>query len=452
MSNFMFDEFDPVSAKQWKQKIQFDLKGADYNEALIWQSLEGIHVKPFYHSDDFKTPFSPIPGQPEQWNIGQSIFIDDETVANKLAMNALSRGAEVIYFSSEKEFDIVTVFRAFQFADTKIYFDLQFLDENFLKQLMTFLSEKKATVYYNIDLLGNLARTGNWFHNQKTDHEILEKLASKNDSENILSVDSTVYQNAGANRVQQLAYALSHANEYLNHLEPNGVITFKVSIGSNYFFEIAKLRALRSLYALLAREYRVPEHCHIVAFPSKRNKTLYDYNLNMLRTTTECMSAALGGANTICNLPYDGLYHKSNEFGERISRNQLLILKNESYFDWVSNPADGSYYIESLTHDLAEKALELFKDLEKNGGFLQQLQAGTLQNKIKDSAQKEQQLFDDGKLVLVGTNKYQNKNDRMKDTLELYPFVKKKVRKTVIPPIIERRLSEGLEQERLSHE
>jgi methylmalonyl-CoA mutase len=321
----MFDEFEPVSAKQWKQKIQFDLKGADYNETLNWQSLEGIHVKPFYHRDDFNTPFTPIPGQPEYWNIGQSIFIDDETVANKLALNALNRGANAIYFSSEKKFDATKVFKGFPFAATAIYFDLQFLDEKFMKQLMTFLSNlpagksgKKASVFYNIDLLGNLARSGNWFHNQKTDHEILGKIAAANPSENIRSVDTTVYQNAGANNVQQLAYALSHANEYLNNLEPKGMMTFKIAVGSNYFFEIAKLRALRSLYAILAKEYGVSEQCHIMAFPSKRNKTLYDYNLNMLRTTTECMSAVLGGANTICNLPYDGLYHKSNEFGERI--------------------------------------------------------------------------------------------------------------------------------------
>ncbi len=135
----------------------------------------------------------------------------------------------------------------------------------------------------------------------------------------------------------------------------------------------------------LASEYDVNTNCRILATPSKRNKTIYDYNVNMLRTTTECMSAILGGANTICNLPYDSLYHKSNEFGDRIARNQLLVLKNESYFDKVNNPADGAYYIESLTEQLAEKALDLFKDIEANGGFLNQLKEGTIQRKIKES-------------------------------------------------------------------
>ena len=164
------------------------------------------------------------------------------------------------------------------------------------------------------------------------------------------------------------------------------------------------------------------------------------------------MSAVLGGANTIGNMPYDYLYHKSNDFGERVSRNQLLILKAESYFETASNPADGTYYIEQLTNELAEKALVLFKDIERNGGFLKQLKEGTIQRKIKESADKEQELFDNGKIILLGTNKHPNTKDRMKQDLELYPFVKTNVRKTLISPIIERRLAEKTEQERLNHE
>jgi methylmalonyl-CoA mutase len=172
----------------------------------------------------------------------------------------------------------------------------------------------------------------------------------------------------------------------------------------------------------------------------------------MLRTTTECMSAILGGANSIANLPYDALYHKDNEFGDRIARNQLLVLKHESYFDKVSNPADGAYYIETLTEQLAEKALLLFKEIEEKGGFITQLIEGNIQKKISESATKEQELFDTGKEVLLGTNKYPNKNDKMKHDLELFPFLKQKPRKTLITPIIEKRLAEKLEQERLAQE
>ncbi|MEH6765021.1 MAG: methylmalonyl-CoA mutase subunit beta [Aequorivita antarctica] len=466
MSKFLFEDFDEVSAKQWKQKIQFDLKGADYNETLVWQSSEGINVKPFYHQDDFKRDFQPIPGQPESWKIAQKIFIDDEKIANNIALDALERGAEAIIFTAAEDFDTKTVFKDFPFETASIYFNLTFLSEAFYNKLIKFFSEKNTTVYYNIDLIGNLARTGNWFHNLKKDHEMLDNLFQKYPSENILAVDTTLYQNAGANSVQQLAYALAHANEYLNHISSNearqsdvpssgverSLLIFNLATGPNYFFEIAKIRALRKLYATLAKEYRVNETCHIIATPSKRNKTLYDYNVNLLRSTTECMSAVLGGADTVCNLPYDELYHKSNEFGERISRNQLLILKYESYFDAVSNPADGTYYIESLTDELAEKALQLFKEIEKGGGFLQQLKEGIIQKKIKESAEKEQQLFDSDQLKLLGTNYHPNKNDKMKDDLELFPFVKHNPVKTLIAPIIEKRLAEVTEQERLKQE
>lgn len=268
-----------------------------------------------------------------------------------------------------------------------------------------------------------------------------------------MGTDVGLYQNAGANITQQLAYALAHANEYLNHFKSKtGNIVFNISVGGNYFFEIAKLRALRLLWKSLAAEYEIEMDCIILVQPSKRNKTLYDYNVNMLRTTTECMSAALGGANTVCNLAYDSIYHKDNEFGERIARNQLLVLKKESYFDAVQNPAEGAYYIESLTHQLAEKALELFKNIEAKGGFLSQLKTHSIQKKIKESANKEQQLFNDGNEVLVGTNKYLNSNDRMKSELELFPFVKTNPRKTLLEPIIEKRLAETLEQKRVKDE
>ena len=317
-------------------------------------------------------------------------------------------------------------------------------------------------VYYNIDLIGNLAATGNWYHNLKQDHDILNRIVTEISAkkQHPLSVDTTTYQNAGANMVQQLAYALAHANEHLNHFsseeKSDGLkslpLTFNVAIGSNYFFEIAKIRALRVLYATLAKEYGLEETCHIIATPSRRNKTIYDYNVNMLRTTTECMSAILGGADTIFNMPYDVLYHKSNEFAERISKNQLLILREESYFGTASNPADGTYYIESLTNELAEKALELFKNIEQGGGFLKQLKEGVIQKKIKESAAKEQALFNDGTLKLVGTNYHINKQNHMKDELQLYPFIKTNPRKTLLEPIIEKRLAEKVEQERLKNE
>ena len=461
--NSLFSEFEPISAKQWKQQIQVDLKGADYNETLVWESLEGIAVKPFYNGEDTKdiSKFS-LP-ENHEWSIAQTIYAGNVDSANKKALDALSRGAQsLVFVVPDADIDWVKLLKGVSVEEIPIYFQLEFLEAAPVKKLKEFVSGKKAQVYLSIDLLGNFARTGNWFHSQEKDHQILDEIFNAVTSEDgiyVLGADASLYQNAGANMVQQLAYTLAHANEYLNHYEPiisskseKSLITFKVSVGSNYFFEIAKLRALRWLWKTLIAEYGIESDCHIMVVPSKRNKTLYDYNVNILRTTSESMSAIVGGANTVCNLSYDAIFHKDNEFGERIARNQLLLLKEESYFDEAIHAAQGNYYIESLTQSLAEKALELFKQIEASGGLLKQLNEGIIQQKIKESAAKEQELFDNGELVLLGTNKFQNPQDKMKDDLELYPFVKTDKRQTAIEPIIEKRLAEEVEQKRLEDE
>jgi methylmalonyl-CoA mutase len=456
MSEPLFSDFPEISSKQWKQLIQVDLKGADYNDTLIWKTNEGINVKPFYHADEFESFLDPSATKATEWRICQTIFVANVEMSNRKAVDAIERGAESIKFIlPTDDVKIKDLLVNINLKDVRIYLESQFLSYEFTKQFNSFAS--KEAIYIQTDIIGNLAKTGNWFMNLKDDHSHFENIVIDT---NTLSINVGFYQNAGATMVQQLAYSLAHANEYLNHLDTiitsqakqSFNVTFNISVGSNYFFEIAKLRALRQLWATLASEYGFNSDCHIFVMPTKRNKTLYDYNTNMLRTTTECMSAVLGGADTICNLAYDAIYHKDNEFGERISRNQLLVLKHESYFDTVNNPADGSYYIETLTQQLAEKALAVFKDIEANGGFQHQLKEGVIQKKIKESATKEQIQFDAGEMVILGTNKHANKMDRMKHELELYPFVKSNPIKTLIEPIIEKRLAEAMEQLRLKAE
>ncbi len=451
-SEKLFKEFNAVSSKEWKQKIQFELKGADYNETLIWESPEGIKVKPFYHVDEFENKVN-VTTDVADFKILQNIFVHDVNKANEKAKDTLNRGAESIRFSIENEnISLDDLFSGLPKENTLYYFYLPFLSNDFVTKVNAFAKQNNHQITLLIDNIGQLAKDGNWFENLEQDFSNLNQI-SKNSSFPFLSINATTYQNAGANIVQQIAYTLAHTNEYFNRIENiNTPINIEIAVGSNYFFEIAKLRALRMLFNLLAKEYNHNFDCQIIATPTKRNKTLYDYNVNLLRTTTECMSAILGGANAVNNLAYDAIYHKDNEFGDRISRNQLLVLKNESYFDKVNNPADGAYYIETLTEQLAEKALNLFKDIEANGGFITQLIEGTIQRKIVESAQKEQELFENGKEILLGTNKYPNKNDQMKNDLELYPFVKQNPRKTLVTPIIERRLAEKMEQERLATE
>ena len=444
----LFSSFPPVSSKQWKQQIQYELRGADYTDSVVWESPEGIKVRPFYHGDEAQAPITS--GGPGEFSICQDIFVFDIEKSKRRAQDSLNRGAESIRFSlDDKTLDLIRLLDGLELTGKRIYFKPSFLSEPFARKINEAVAGKGAESHIITDPVAHLARSGNWFPGGDN-FDVLSGISAG--LSNAVSADGTLYQNAGANVVQQIAYTLCHANEYLNRMELRKPMVLQIAVGPNYFFEIAKIRALRTLFNTLEREYGTSFGCHIFAVPTKRNKTLYDYNVNMLRTTTECMSAVLGGADTVSNLPYDALYHKSNEFGERIARNQLLILKHESHFGAVSNPADGSHYIEALTAQLAEKALALFKEIEAAGGLLKQLRDGTIQKKIAESAAHEQDLFDLGKEVLLVTNKYPDKADRMANELELFPFVKVKPRKTLITPIIERRLAEKNEIARLESE
>lgn len=451
MTNQLFEEFDKVSSKEWKNLIQYELKGLDYNDTLVWESLEGIKVRPFYHSDADHKPFQ-VKTKTSEFKIMQCIYVFDLKKSITKALDSLNRGAEVLVFTMDSNaLDATTLLKDLP-KDKVYFFTLPFLDQAYQTNLSNYACSNGFTIHLLVDPIYRLTTDGNWFGNLDSDFTNLNALINKTQNSNVF-VNATVYQNAGANMVQQIAYTLAHLNEYLTRVQNiNTPIFIKVAVGTNYFFEIAKLRALRILVETLLNEYDLKCGFEIIATPTKRNKTLYDYNVNMLRTTTECMSAILGGTDYISNLAYDAIYHKENEFGDRIARNQLLILKQESYFDIVNNPVEGTYYIENITQQLAEKALEIFKSIEKADGLITSLVAGTIQRKIVESAQAEQEAFKQGKEVLLGTNKYPNPQDQMEHELELFPFVKQHPRKTLIVPIIERRLAEQYEQERLAEE
>ncbi len=446
--------FEPVSAGAWKQQIQADLKGGDYNALLTWLSPEGIAVKPFYTGEDLPENRTTSPGPDTGgWQIGHPLeSFDTDSLA--LAREALENGVDgVLAVLDSKNTAVVQELAGL--GGTQ-WLDIRHLDDT-TAALPGQVRGGGAECLF--DPVGTLAATGNWAVNREKDMSLLGSIGNNSPENSSLAIHMDLYQNAGANRVQELAYGLSHAHEYVLQAESDPEVAgllqnpvFLVAVGNEYFFEIAKIRTLRRLWALLARAHGLPGTCRIFAHPTRRNKTLYDYNTNMLRTTTECMAAVLGGADLVVNFPYDGLYHAPNGFAARIGRNQLLLLRHESYFDKVANPADGAYYIESLTEDLGEKALALFKNLEKAGGLLQQLKEHKIQKKIRESERAQQQAFDEGRLVLVGSNKYPNPEDRMKEDLQVDPFPPKKPRKTLIEPLLPKRLSRACEQKRLRDE
>ena len=452
----LFENFREVSAKEWKQKIQYDLKGRDYNEEVVWDSPEGIKVKPFYHADDLKGSLAEV-NDSKPWKIGQTIYAGNAIMANEKAHKLLKKGADSIRFVIPAEtVDAVVLLNNIDSNSVGIHLQMQFLSKKYITAVLKAVPSS-SNLFLKVDPIGHLAKSGNWHESLSADFLVLEELMALK-SNNLIGVDLSLYENAGADISQQVAFALAHANEYLNYSHTRGSLhtiksmEFIVAIGGNYFFEIAKVRALRKLFDVVTEAYGVSIACHITAEPSKRNKTIFDYNVNMIRTTTECMSAILGGADTVFNLPYDAVYKKDNDFANRIALNQLVLLKEESYFDKVANPTEGSYYIETLTNHSAEKALILFKSIEQEGGFLKQLKNQSIQNKIAESANKQEEKFNTKKAILIGTNAYQHREDNMGDQLEVYPFVKRNPRKTLIIPIIEKRLAEELEQNRLKNE
>lgn len=450
MNNQLFEDFVKVSSKEWKNQIQFDLKGADYNDTLIWESLEGIKVRPFYQDDLDNNPLA-IKTKTTEFNILQRIYVYDLQKSIDKTLSVLQRGAESIYFTIDNVNIQVKELLNKLPKEVTYLFTFTFLDAPYLEDIATWAKENNYTIHLLVQPIDQLQADGNWFLDLESDFSVVKSLLQNNPNIN-LSIDAGLYQNAGANMVQQIAYSLAQVSEYLNKIESDNTIYIQTAIGSNYFFEIAKLRALRLLLDTVIPAFNPNIDYKIISTPSKRNKTLYDYNVNMLRTTTESMSGILGGADYVSNIAYDAIYHKENEFSDRIARNQLLILKQESYFNAVNNPAEGAYYIENLTLQLAEKSLDLFKQIEKADGLITQLIHGVIQRKIAENAQKEQDLFDQGKEVLLGTNKYPNPEDRMSEDLELYPFIKQNPRKTLIVPILEKRLAQEYEKQRLEQE
>ena len=253
MTNDLFKEFDPVASKQWKQLIQYDLKEADYNETLIWESPEGIKVKPFYHNDEFDNNVN-IATQVSHFKILQRIYVFDIQKSNNRAKETLNRGAESIYFTVENpEIDLKVLFDGLP-QNITYYLKPLFLSEAFAVAVNAFSKVNNYTIHLLQDPIYQLAADGNWFINLESDLSVLNVINTKSEIP-FLSVNLGLYQNAGANIVQQLAYTLAHINEYFNRVENINIpITIEVAVGANYFFEIAKLRALRWVFVTLKKE------------------------------------------------------------------------------------------------------------------------------------------------------------------------------------------------------
>ena len=450
--NKLFSEFPPVSTEKWEEVINKDLKGADYEKKLVWKTIEGFNVKPYYRAEDLEN-LEYLDSNPSQvpftrgkkadnnvWDIRQDIKEKDITKANALAVDAVKRGATSLGLCArhaETVADMQALINGIDLNVVKINFTCS---RNMLNTLQLFVEAahkagfdtQKIAGSANFDMFRRALKHGalNEAEAYAEAKALIEYQQKELPMFRVLTVNGSLFHNAGSNIVQELGFTLAAANELMANLTEMGMkcsdvaknMVFNFATGSNYFMEIAKIRAARLLWSKVVEQYNPCCDCcykvFINATSSAWNKSIFDPYVNMLRTTTETMSAAIAGADSITNNPFDGAYKEADDFGYRIARNQQLLLKEESYMDKIVDPAAGSYYIENLTNSIAQYAWEQFLAVEKLGGFGKALKAGYIQDEITKIAQQRDMDIATRKTTILGTNQYPNLLEKMGEKIE----------------------------------
>lgn len=452
----LFKQFPPVSTEEWINKIKADLKGQDFERRLVWKTIEGFNVNPFYREEDIsvlphinippgKFPFlrGTYPGRNE-WYIRQDINVEDPVAANSKALDILNRGVTSLGFVFGEEVEYT--YEMLESLLKGIYcesIEINFIPQGNAKELFIIFADylRKNGIRENnvrgsiaTDPLGRLMVNGSLCVPVSDGMDYLAGLVKNAEylqNLRILDINGAAFGNAGAGIVQELAFSLAMGSEYLAQLTDRGISTdtaarsmgLTFGIGSNYFMEIARIRAARILWAKIVDAYspESEDSCklYVHSVTSEWNMTVYDPYVNMLRTQTEAMSATLGGTDSLTVKPFDSIFREPSEFSERIARNQQILLMEESHFDKVNDPSAGSYYIEKLTGSIIEHAWNLFVDIENKGGFLVSLQNGNIQSWVKESAEKRKANIRRRKEKLLGTNIFPKQGERLEK-----PYVK----------------------------
>ena len=451
----LFTNFPPVSTEEWMEKVAADLKGRDFEKKLVWRTEEGFKVQPFYRWEDIKDSklINSLPGEfpyirgtkkdTNAWLVRQDLKVEDVKEANKKALFLLERGVSSLSFKinekdlNDKLFD--TLLNGICAETVELNFSTcQGHIVELAKLLVSYLQNKKYDVkklFGSIDfdffnkMLTRGKEKGNFIETSKALLEAIKPLPFYR----VFNVTSSSLNNAGAYISQELGYALAWGNEYLDKMIDAGYsaeivakkIKFNFGVGSNYFMEIAKFRAARLLWANIVAAYnptcdhdcdnagpnkecRCAAKMRIHAETSVYNKTVYDSYVNLLRTQTEAMSAGLAGVDSMTVLPFDVTYKEADEFSERLARNQQLLLKEESHFDKVVDPAGGSYYVEKLTEAIAKQAWDIFLSVLDKGGFYKAVKAGLIQDDINATNEKRHLRVAQRREFILGTNMYPN--------------------------------------------
>ncbi len=442
----LFAEFPPVSTEEWEAVINKDLKGADYEKKLVWRTQEGFNVRPYYRAEDLKgvKHLQSAPGEfpyvrgvkkGNDWLVRQTIRVENPQEANAKALDVLMRGAESLCFIvKNKEFtsaDLDALLDGIEIKAIELNFDgcaVSRVAELFIEKVRKAnLEPDEVVVSFNIDpIVKKFSLKGRECGDLAKIKALIEKSAPYKRMR-FVTVNGQVFNACGATIVQELALTLSVAHEYIVRLMEAGLsvdqaapsVKFNFSVSSNYFMEIAKFRAARMLWANVVSPYEPSRGCAVKmrahAVTSQYNATVYDPYVNMLRGTTEAMSAAIAGVSSIEVTPFDQAFETPTEFSTRIARNVQLLLKEEAHMNRVTDAAGGSYYIENLTQSIAEHAWTLFREIEDKGGYVEAFKSGFIPDLIEASAAKNDKNLATRRQILLGTNQYPNFNETAAD-------------------------------------
>ena len=439
----LFTEFPPVPTEKWEEVITADLKGADYERKLVWRTGEGFNVRPYYRAENLEGiqflgsqagefPYVRGTRAHNRWRIHQTITVNCPAEANAEALKLLNSGVDSLGFAIAKE--------EFSAADLdQLLHDIHIpaIEMTFcgahtgrVAELVIDKLEKEgiaeeAQVAFVIDpIVKGLSQKGDFCSpNGEKCFARIKSLIERTQAYKhirIVTISAGIFANAGSTIVEELAFALAAGNDYLARLTDEGIkaetaarkLRFSFSVTSNYFMEIAKFRAARMLWANIVKGYNPEKNCAckmmIHARTADWNQTVYDPYVNMLRGTTEAMSAAIGGVHSLEVTPFDAAFETPTEFSKRIARNVELLLKHESHFDQVVDPAGGSYYVENLTQSIAAEAWKLFLEIEEKGGYTAAYKAGWIKERIEASAAAKDKAIATRRQILLGANQYPN--------------------------------------------
>lgn len=444
----LLTEFPPVTTGQWEEVIRTDLKGADYDKKLVWHTADGFNVRPYYRAEDLKDirylgagigefPYVRSTGTDNRWLLVQTITVTDVKTANSTAHKAIAGGAEAIGFRMKitgcTPGDFAAMLDGIDTGAVEVTLSgkdipnlakltLDYADKMKLDPETTKINVSYDPIVSRLSLRGAFKCSPDGSKRFAEIREFIER-GKKYRKIRFITVAGQNFHNSGATIVQELAFTLAAGHDYVARLMEQGLdasaaarsIRFSMAVSSNYFMEIAKLRAARMLWATIMKPYEPNKGCAskmlIHAVSSKWNMTVYDPYVNMLRGTTEAMSAAIGGVHSLEVLPFDAAFEPATDFSARIARNVQLLLRHEAHFDSVVDPSGGSYYIETLTRNIAEQAWELFKQVEEKGGYVKAFEQGFIQKLISESAARKNLDVSTRKAVLLGTNQYPNFNE-----------------------------------------